>query len=158
MKELQDLLARCDIVFNHQNNCIMCYPHIINICTCHIVAASTKVGKKYVASNGLGGDEDDDFDPSPCRGGPQLNKQFILLEHRAWLKALQGDPIKCVTDFVCYIHTSYHRMDSFEAIVKLFTKKGDTPLVLMEHVKTHWDSIYLMLWCFCLLRKVSACI
>ena len=158
MKELQDLLARCDIVFDHRNNCIMCYLHIINIYTCHIVAASTKVGKKYVVSNGLGGDEDDDFDPSPHQGGPQLNEQFILLEHWAWLKALQGDPIKHVIDFVHYIHASYHRMDSFEAIVKLFTKKGDTPLVLMEHVKTCWDSIYLMLQHFRLLRKVSACV
>ena len=52
MKALQLLLVKCDIEFDHLNNRIMCFPHIINICTAHIIAASTQVSKKYLDSNG----------------------------------------------------------------------------------------------------------
>ena len=48
MKELQALLIKREVAFHHLNNCIMCYPHIINICTAHIIAASTQVSQKYL--------------------------------------------------------------------------------------------------------------
>jgi hypothetical protein len=134
MEELQELLrVERDVAFDHCNHRIMCFPHIVNICTGHIIAAST---------------QDDEFDP------------------------LQDDPIKRVADFIRYIRSSYSRRESFARSVKLCiddnpeleknhpelnspeTKMG-RPLELKLHVKTQWDSVYLMIRRFRFLRKVS---
>ncbi len=50
MQELEALLKRHDnnIEFNHLNNWIRCYPHIINICSSHIIASSTRISKQYL--------------------------------------------------------------------------------------------------------------
>src|SRR5713226_1278565 len=50
MRELEALLKRHDnnIKFDHLNNRIRCYPHIINICSSHIIASSTRISKQYL--------------------------------------------------------------------------------------------------------------
>jgi len=50
MQELEVLLKRHDktIEFDHLNNRIHCYPHIINICSSHIIASSTHISKKFL--------------------------------------------------------------------------------------------------------------
>src|SRR5712691_11724213 len=50
MRELEVLLKRHDktIKFDHLNNRIRCYPHIINICSSHIIASSTRISKKFL--------------------------------------------------------------------------------------------------------------
>jgi len=50
MWELEALLKRYDnnIEFDHLNNQICCYPHIINICLSHIIASSTCISKQYL--------------------------------------------------------------------------------------------------------------
>src|SRR5712691_11571183 len=50
MRELEVLLKRHDktIKFDHLNNRICCYPHIINICSSHIIASSTRISKKFL--------------------------------------------------------------------------------------------------------------
>jgi len=50
MQELEALLKRHDnnIEFDHLNNRIRCYPHIINICSSHIIASSTRISKQYL--------------------------------------------------------------------------------------------------------------
>src|SRR5713226_8484964 len=50
MQELEALLKRHDnnIEFDHLNNRIRCYPHIINICSSHIIASSTCISKQYL--------------------------------------------------------------------------------------------------------------
>ena len=165
MKELQALLVKREVAFHHLNNRIMCYPHVINICTAHIIAASTRVSQKYLDSNGLDGDDDDDFDPiSPChRTGAELDKEFIASQppgRQAWLRSLKSDPIKRVADIVRHIRASDARKQTFAGIVQLCTKDdpelcGAPPLQLIQHIKTQWDSVYLMLQRFRLLRKVS---
>src|SRR5713226_7666056 len=76
MQELEALLKRHDnnIEFDHLNNWICCYPHIINICSSHIIASSTRISKQYlealksksdgdlVSSNIKDDDDDDDND------------------------------------------------------------------------------------------------
>ena len=110
MKELQAMLVKHDIMFDHAKNHIMCFPHIINICTTHIIAASTWVNQKYLESNGLDSDDDDDRDsPNSYQTGPQLNEVFITMElpeHQAWLRSLSCDPIKLIADIVCHICAS----------------------------------------------------
>ena len=167
MKALQALLVERDIPFDHLNNRIMCYPHIINVCTAHIVAASTRVSRKYLDSNGLDGDGDDDdgFDPSSLRDriGPQLDEAFIASqapERQAWLRSLSRDPVKLVADIVRYIRASDSRKQAFADLVGLSNKsdpesRDAPPLQLIQHVRTRWDSVYLMLQRFRVLRKVS---
>ena len=167
MKALQALLVKRDIPFDHLNNRIMCYPHIINVCTAHIVAASTQVSRKYLDSNGLDGDGDDDdgFDPSSLRDriGPQLDEAFIasqVPERQVWLRSLSRDPVKLVADIVRYIHASDSRKQAFADLVALSNKldpesRDTLPLQLIQHVRTRWDSVYLMLQRFRVLRKVS---
>src|SRR5258707_1433726 len=50
MWELEALLKRHDnnIEFDHLNNRIYCYLHIINICSSHIIASSTRISKQYL--------------------------------------------------------------------------------------------------------------
>ena len=75
MRELEALLKRYDdnIEFNQLNNRIRCYPHIINICSSHIIASSTRISKQFIealkaeSSDGLiysniKDDDDDDDD------------------------------------------------------------------------------------------------
>jgi hypothetical protein len=52
MRELEALLKRHDhnIEFDHLNNHIRCYPHIINICSSHIIASSTRISKQFLES------------------------------------------------------------------------------------------------------------
>jgi hypothetical protein len=78
MRELEALLKLHDddIEFDHLNNRIHCYPHIINICSSHIIASSTRISKRFletlkfksagdlVYSNIEGDDDDDDDDDS----------------------------------------------------------------------------------------------
>ena len=165
MKALQLLLVKRDIEFDHLNNRIMCFPHIINICTAHIIAASTQVSKKYLDSNGLDGDDDDFGDPLSPRQQtvPQLDEAFIALqppERQVWLRSLNRDPVKLVADIVRYIRASDARKQKFAGIVELCTKddpesRGAPPPQLIQHVRTQWDSVYLMLQRFRILRKVS---
>jgi hypothetical protein len=128
MKELQALLVKCDVVFNHLNNCIMCFPHIINICTAHIVAASTQVNQKYLDSDSLDGDNNNgNYEPSSpsYQTGPQLDEAFITMqppEHQAWLRSLSHNPVKLIADIVCHICASDARKQSFADIIHLCTK------------------------------------
>ena len=50
MRELEVLLKRHDkkIEFDHVKNRIRCYPHIINICSSHIIASSTRISKEFL--------------------------------------------------------------------------------------------------------------
>ena len=162
MKELQALLVKHDFVFDHLNNC---YLHIINICTAYIVATSTQVSTMYLDSHSLDGDDNANFDPpSPhFQTGPKLNEEFITLQpsvRQAWLMSLKHDPIKLIADIIHHIHASDARKQVFARIVQLCTKNDPKlcdapPLQLIQHVRTQWDSVYLMLEHFHFLQKVG---
>jgi hypothetical protein len=75
MRELEALLKLHDddIEFDHLNNRIRCYPHIINICSSHIIASSTRISKRFLETlksefagdlvySNIEGDEDDEDD------------------------------------------------------------------------------------------------
>jgi hypothetical protein len=75
MRELEALLKLHDddIEFDHLNNRIRCYPHIINICSSHIIASSTRIFKRFLETlkfesagdlvySNIEGDNDDDDD------------------------------------------------------------------------------------------------
>ena len=41
MKEFEELMHAQDIPFDHKDNCIMCFPHITNICATHVIKSFT---------------------------------------------------------------------------------------------------------------------
>jgi len=44
-----------DVPFDHRDNCIMCFPHIINICSTHVIESFTNMALA---------DEQAEFDPT----------------------------------------------------------------------------------------------
>ena len=81
MQELEVLLQRHDktIKFDPRKNRIWCYPHIINICSSHVIASSTCISKKFLEMLksecggqfvylNVEGDDNDDSDDSDDDG------------------------------------------------------------------------------------------
>jgi len=123
-----------DFKFNHLNNYIWCFLHIINICMSHIIASSIWVPKEYLKSlrsegddvspfendynddDDDNGDDDNDNDDSnfPQRIGqdiPKLKlKNFELdrlsAEEQAWFLGMKHNPIKRACMVVCVLHSS----------------------------------------------------
>jgi hypothetical protein len=54
MQELEHQLDEPEtaiaVGFDHRNNCVRCYAHIINICSSHIVASVTSTPKLYISN------------------------------------------------------------------------------------------------------------
>jgi hypothetical protein len=116
MKELQALLAKCEMVilidFDHLNHCVQCYAHIINICCSHIVTSVTSTLKSYLSNlkvpidlnHATHNNSDDDsesgeseVDPSHDFDEPELanlynNEGDARLEE--WSSGIKHDPIR----------------------------------------------------------------
>ena len=155
MEELQRLLARRgvadEVEFNHQNNRVRCYAHIVNICASHIIAASTTVPKSYLTrlkipfdpsyatQDDLGSD-----DESSCSDGDgdSDNDQDYKLELPAcydrrnnsdikeWIKGMERDPLKRARRVIRLLRSSDEHRIGFQKLIQdgneggLFTRKG----------------------------------
>jgi hypothetical protein len=53
MEELQELFKIDNIKFDHKDNRVGCYPHIINICVSHIVSSLSKADLDDVNLGGI---------------------------------------------------------------------------------------------------------
>jgi hypothetical protein len=60
MRELQELFEKEGIKFDHKDNRIGCYPHIINICVSHIVSSLTEVDAGDLDTDDSSDDESND--------------------------------------------------------------------------------------------------
>ena len=148
MRELEGLLKRHDKNFNHLNNRIRCYPHIINICSSHIIASSTRISKQFLEAlrsesdggvvysnidddNDNHGDNIDDSDDNNNDSGlfsgltdiPDftLNEgQLDVLDDnaRALYVGLTRDPIKCARRVVRILRSSDQRKQAFKDVIK----------------------------------------
>jgi len=114
MEELQGLLAKREMVgmvsFDHQNNRIRCYAHIINICSSHVVASVTSTSKsylsglkvpsdpKYATRNDADSDEesdDDDIDDEDYELElPRCYDRRGSSTFRDWAEAIKRDPLR----------------------------------------------------------------
>ncbi|KAN0111558.1 hypothetical protein V8E52_008389, partial [Russula decolorans] len=134
MRELKALLKLHDddIEFDHLNNRIRCYPHIINICSSHIIASSTHISKQFLET---------------------LKSEFAV---RAWYIGLKRDPIKRARRIVHIVRSSDQRKQAFKKVINTRNHSGwfrshdneviELPdLELLRDVKTRWDSVYCMI-------------
>ncbi|KAI6100749.1 hypothetical protein EDD16DRAFT_1490628 [Pisolithus croceorrhizus] len=137
MKELSVLLSERGIDFDPDDRHIMCFPHVLNICSSHVLKAYTQADFTNVASSWV-----DVF-------GKNVDKV-------AYVEALENDPIALGRTVVRIVHASNLCRESFRNTIitgnkmKWFTDENDQttslPVVeLLRDVKTHWDSVYFMI-------------
>lgn len=144
---LQGLLAKRDIDFDHRDRRIRCLPHILNICSGHVVDALTDqelieiAGSRFSA---LINDLDDDGE--------------------TYQEALESDPISLSRGVVHVLRASGQRRDQFEDYILegnqagywdaedeygLPTGTGEKVAIrvvqLLRDVRTRWDSVYYMI-------------
>ncbi|KAL4078016.1 hypothetical protein J3A83DRAFT_4186260 [Scleroderma citrinum] len=87
MQKLSELLAECGIKFDHIDQCIMCLPHVLNICLKHIA-------EKYT---------DADF---ASISDTWVNVHGDVIDKDKYIKAFQCDPIVLGCDVVQIIQSS----------------------------------------------------
>ena len=140
---MESLLAKHDVNFDHKNNRIQCYAHIINICSSHIVASVTSTRKSYIPDLGVPNDskdaacnddndndndndnEDDDDDGNESHGGGlgcdtkdlELGDCYDGGEH-PWLACIKRDPLQRAWRIIRLLRSSDQRREGFRAFIR----------------------------------------
>ena len=175
MEELQRLLVKREIAdvvnFDHLNNRVRCYAHIINICTSHVVSSFTSTSKSYLSGLNVpldpdyatcrDSDRDDEFNPSddefelPGCYSRQGNSRF-----KVWAEGIKCDPLRHARRVIRLLRSSGEHRQGFQKFIqdgnehRWFTTKDSNgkrlavvvpELQLLRDVKTRWDSVYTML-------------
>jgi hypothetical protein len=140
LQELARLLEERDIVFDPIDRKVMCYAHVIDLCTGRVIDALTK--------KRTGDDDDDDSSGLPL---PTTHNE------QTYDEAVARDPIALGRAVVRAIRASGTRRDAFDELIETGNKKGYftagqpaqtvevKKLQLLRDVRTRWDSVYYML-------------
>ena len=134
MKKLLKLLAERGIKFDHIDRRIMCLPHILNICSKHVM-------EEYA---------DADF---AAVSDAWVNALGNVVNKDKYIEALQHDLIVLGHDIVRIIRSSSLHHEGFGNTIvtgnqmSWFTNEEGEPiqlpiLELLHDIKTRWDSIY----------------
>jgi hypothetical protein len=150
MRAFEDIMRAREIPFDHEDNRIMCFPHIINICTTHVIESFTDTALA---------DDQADFD---------ADLPPMVPAEQTYEEACGRDPIALCRCTVRAIRASGLRRDHFHEIVCSGNTKGwfkspedptetiKVPEVQLIHdVRTRWDSVFGMIHRFRELRPVS---
>jgi hypothetical protein len=144
MVELEGLLQEQGVIFSSTDNRIRCFPHIINICSTHVIKSFTDID--------LVDEAEFDMQGPPGNAATQTYKE-----------AAKRDPIVLCHATVRAICASGVRCDQFQNIITNGNKNGwftsketiKVPEVQLLHgVKTWWDSVYKMIHRFRELRPI----
>jgi hypothetical protein len=139
LEEYETLVqATRELTFNHENNHIMCFPHVINVCSTHVIEGFTNIDLV-----------DKEFDALLPPRDPDC---------QSYDDAVTRDPIALCHCIIRAVRASGQRLDLFASIIRDGNEKGwfisptnsrqivKVPqLQLLRDVKTHWDSIYFMI-------------
>ena len=146
MRELESLLKSRDpdLRFDHLNNHIRCFPHIINICASHVIQSSMRISEKpikehvslSIKSDNSGdsdrdnNDEDEDEDNDNDDYGDDTTQPLkydksehstLSVEEWAWVKAMKCNPIKHARQVVRILCSS----DQIKLDFKQFIQDGN---------------------------------
>lgn len=148
MEELQIILNKREIAFNHNNNRIRCFPHIINRCVDAVLRNFTNPDLV----------DDEDWDVEDQDDAPAGNQTIE--------EALARDPIALGRKVVTAMRASGQRRDRFENLIRdgntrgWFKEQGEVIqldfLQLLHDVRTRWDSVYKMIHRLRTMRPVSS--
>jgi hypothetical protein len=128
MEELKKALKLREIEIDAKDRRIMCFAHIIDLCSGRVVRA---------ASDGVedNSDEDDSSESSPGSDNP-------IAQARAVVRAIRGSGTRRTSFQDTIEHGNTKRLfrqgQSLEAV-------RVEPLQLLRDVRTRWDSVFLML-------------
>jgi hypothetical protein len=149
MKELGKLLQDQNIAFDPVDSCIMCFPHIINICSTHII--------KSFHTNSV--DDKTVFNAEPPPSNPAK---------QTYEEAVKCNPIALCHSTIRAMCASGTQRDLFEKIIrdgnkeKWFRSPQDSNKIiqvpkkqLLHDVKTRWDSVFKMIGHFRELQPIS---
>ena len=106
LEEFEILVKAWDIVFDYEDNHIMGFPHIINICSTHVIKEFTNIDLV---------DNPEDFNPSLASRD---------LETQTYEQACAHDPIALCRCAICAIHTSGQCLDYFAELICDGNEKG----------------------------------
>ena len=109
MKALQTLLKLHDIPFDAEDNRIMCFPHIINICVKHIVDKFTDLELVNL-----------EFD----EGSVPSTETDWTEEDQTFEDAVSHDPIALCRSIMCAIRASGKQCDDFENVIDNGNEQG----------------------------------
>jgi len=87
MQKLSELLAECGIKFDHVDWCIMCLPHVLNICSKHVMEEYTDADFAAVSDT-------------------WVNALSDVVNKDKYIEALQHDPVALGRDIVQIIRSS----------------------------------------------------
>ena len=129
MKALETMLADRDVSFDAHDRRIMCFAHIINLCSGRVIKAASNMA-------GMAGDEDSDSSSND--------------------DAVPSNPIEQARAVVRVIRSSGQRRRAFSRNIENGNREGwftDStsrivkvkPLQLLRDVRTRWDSVFHML-------------
>jgi hypothetical protein len=140
---LQVLLAEREVNFDHRDRHIQCLPHILNICSGHVLDALTDHSVIDLAGSQFSGVLED------------------LSDRQTYKEALESDPVSLGRNIINVLRASGQRRDQFEDYIQEGNREGywdakdengvpiDTGkkveirvLQLLHDVKTQWDSVY----------------
>jgi len=136
MEELETMLTECDIVFNAEDRKIMCFAHIVDLCSGHVIRA---------ASNGV----EPKNDSSSSDGDTTASNPIALARAVVWV-----------------IWGSGSHQDAFDEVIicgnaKGWFKQGKPSwiiqvklLQLLRDVCTRWNSVHHMLKRLCEMHPV----
>ncbi|KAG8998769.1 hypothetical protein FRB94_006659 [Tulasnella sp. JGI-2019a] len=123
MEHLETEMCHAGVDFDWDDNCIHCFPHIINIAVQHLLSELISI------SNGA---EDTEFLPHAA-GDEDL---------QSYQQALARDPISLCRAVVRNLHVSSIRHEEFGRITRALLLPS---LQLLRDVDTRWDSVYEMI-------------
>ncbi|KIK10798.1 hypothetical protein PISMIDRAFT_20092 [Pisolithus microcarpus 441] len=106
MAKLGKLLKQHDITFDHKDRHICCFPHIINICTGHVVKRIT------------------DVDLAELAGAWALALPQDLNDRQTYQEALACNPVALGHAVITLLHASGQLQDAFEDYIREGNEKG----------------------------------
>ena len=142
LKELEILLRPCEVEFDHKDNHIRCFPHVTNICSNHVIKASTNISL-----------EDD-------TGGfiTSASQPPSAPDNQTYEEAVARDPITLCWSTVRAVRASGQWPDHLAEVIengnkKRWFKSAKKPNVTIQveqaqlvcDMKDRWDSLYFMI-------------
>jgi hypothetical protein len=168
MTELQALFKKDGIKYDHKDNRIGCYAHIINICVQHVVSSLTKVdhGEKTASKGKEKEDDEEDDDEDEDDGGYtgkgdasdhiRSDQYSTSDETQQWFEHLKRGTVNRARTIVRTVRSSGLRRQELLKVIRAGNLIGTfkdrdgkiiqlKELELIKDVKHRWDSLYLMI-------------